>query len=377
MKIAKTSYAAVSLVAAGGLLVAGCGSNADRDGGASSNAPAAKVDGIACAGKPKLRASGSTAQENAVKTFANSYAKTCDGASLDYTGNGSGKGVTEFTGRLTDFGGTDSPLKDAEYTAAKARCGSDAWNLPLVFGPIAVTYNVDGATNVALSGPTLAKIFAGEITKWNDPVIAAENKGAALPDEAITVLYRSDESGTTDNFQKYLGAASDGVWTKGDGKKFNGGVGEGKDGNPGVAAGVKATKGSISYTEWSFAKKQGLSIATIITSAGPEAVELTAATAAKTIEGATLKNGDASHDLVLDTSSFYKPKQAGAYPIILATYEVVCSTYADAETGKAVKSFLKVAASAQNQGQGLSEQGYVPLPASFLTKLNAAIDAIA
>jgi phosphate transport system substrate-binding protein len=294
---------------------------------------------------------------------------------LNYTSNGSGAGVKEFVGNQTDFGGSDSPLdaSKGEVDSAKQRCGSDAWNLPVVFGPIAITYNVPGVSSLVLDGPTAAKIFNGAITTWNDPAIAALNPGTSLPGDPIHVVYRSDESGTSDNFQKYLDAASDGAWGKGAGKTFNGGVGEGAKGNEGTSAAIKGTPGSITYNEWSYAQAQKLSMAKIVTSAGPEPVEISAASVGKTIAGAQVKGQ--GNDLVLDTVSFYKPTTPGSYPIVLATYSIVCSKYPDAEVGKAVRAFLQAAT---GPGQnGLADNGYAPVPAEFQSKLSTAINAIA
>lgn len=235
-----------------------------------------------------------------------------------------------------------------------------------------MTYNVDGVTDLVLDGPTAAKVFNGSVATWDAPEIKALNPNAKLPSEKIAVIFRSDESGTTDNFQLYLDAASDGAWGKGGGKSFNGGVGEGAKGNEGTSAAIKSTKNSITYNEWSFAKAQNLSIAQIVTSASKDPVKLSAESAAKAIDGVKVKGE--GNDLVLDTSSFYKPTVAGSYPIVMATYEVVCSKYADAETSKAVKAFLT---SAVTNGQnGLTEAGYVPLPDAFKTKLTTAINAI-
>jgi len=307
--------------------------------------------------------------------FVNAYEQACPGSTLNYTANGSGAGVNEFVGKQTDFGGSDSPLSQpkGEYDKAQARCGSPAWNLPVVFGPIAVTFNVKGVDSLALDGPTAAKIFNGGITSWDDPAIKALNQGATLPATPIHVVFRSDESGTTDNFQKYLDVASGGAWGKGAGKTFNGGVGEGAKGNDGTSAAIKSTDGSITYNEWSFAQAQKLNMAKIVTSAGPDPVEITSDTVGKTIAGAQVKGQ--GNDLVLDTTSFYKPTQAGSYPIVLATYEIVCSKYPDADTGKAVKAFLQ---STIGAGQnGLADNGYIPIPDSFKSKLTTAVDAIA
>jgi phosphate transport system substrate-binding protein len=371
--------AAVSVLAAGALLLSACGSDenttgtgATTTGGGTAGDTAAKVD---CAGKKSLKASGSSAQANAVTRFVTAYETACSGFTLNYTSSGSGAGVSEFIGGQTDFGGTDSPLnaEKGEVDKAKQRCGgSDAWNLPTVFGPIAVTYNLPGVDGVALDAPTLAKIFNGAVTTWNAPEIAALNAGKTLPGDKINVVFRSDESGTTDNFQKYLDAASDGVWGKGAGKTFNGGIGEGAKGNEGTSAAIKNTPGSITYNEWSYATKQGLQVADIVTAAGPDPVKLSVESAGKSID--TVKIKGQGNDLVLDTSSFYKPTATGAYPIILPTYEVVCSKYPDAEVAPAVKAFLTVATT---DGQkGLQEAGYIPVPDAFKAKLTEAINAI-
>lgn len=343
------------------------------DDNAGTSESAQEVTGVECEGKPRLTASGSSAQNNAMTIFANSYATSCDGKTVDYNSNGSGAGVSEFTGGLTDFAGSDSPLKEEEAVQAEERCESPAWHIPAVFGPIAVAYNLDGV-EVSLSAETLSKIFRGEITNWNDPAIAAENEGVELPDQNITVIYRSDESGTTDNFQKYLEAASEGDWTGGTGKSFAGDTGEGARGNEGVSAAVSQQPGAITYTEWSYAQSEGLGVVDIITPSSPEGVELTAETAGKTIDSARLVNQD-SNDLEIDTSSFYVPEAEGAYPVILPTYEIVCSQYPDAETGAAVKSFLNVAVSEDVQGE-LEGEGYIPVPDAFRDRLTTAIDAI-
>ncbi|MGX9788143.1 phosphate ABC transporter substrate-binding protein PstS [Mycobacterium sp. MMS18-G62] len=373
--IGKALGTTLSATAIAALTLTACGSDnnaSTSSSGASTSGSAAKVN---CAGKKALKASGSSAQANAVTRFVTAYESACSGYTLNYTSSGSGAGVSEFLGGQTDFGGTDSPLNPdkGEVEKAKTRCGgADAWNLPTVFGPIAVTYNLPGVDGLALDGPTLAKIFNGAVTTWNAPEIAALNSGKTLPGDKINVVFRSDESGTTDNFQKYLNAAGGDAWGKGAGKTFNGGVGEGAKGNEGTSAAIKSTPGSVTYNEWSYATKQGLQVADIITSAGPDPVKLSAESAGKSIDAVKIKGQ--GNDLVLDTSSFYKPSVAGAYPIILGTYEVVCSKYPDAEVAPAVKAFLTVATT---DGQkGLQDAGYIPIPDTFKAKLTEAINAI-
>jgi phosphate transport system substrate-binding protein len=352
------------------LVLSGCGS--DNKASAPSGSRGAPPANVSCGGKNALKASGSTAQANAMARFVKAFEQACQGQTLNYTANGSGAGISEFTGNQTDFGGSDSPLSPKEYATAQQRCGSPAWDLPVVFGPIAITYNVNGVTSLNLDGPTLARIFNGGITTWNDAAIQALNAGVTLPAEPIRVVFRSDQSGTSDNFQKYLDTASNNAWGKGAGKTFKGGVGEGAMGNDGTSAAVKRTEGAITYNEWSFAQAQHLSMAKIITSAAPDPVVLNAGSVKKTIASAGIINqGD---DLVLDTISFYRPNQPGSYPIVLATYEIVCSKYSDPQVGMAVKAFLQ---STIGAGQnGLADNGYIPIPDAFKSRLSAAVNAI-
>jgi phosphate transport system substrate-binding protein len=333
--------------------------------------PYAEKPSVDCGGKQNLTASGSTAQASAITHFTKAYQQACPGADLAYTANGSGAGIREFLAGKTDFAGSDSALAGDEVAAAAKRCaGATAWNIPVVFGPIAITFNLASVDVLTLDGSTLAKIFSGAITRWNDPAITALNRSA--PDEAITVIHRSDASGTTDNFQRYLDAASAGAWGKGTGKTFTGGVGQAAKGNEATSATVRDTPGAISYNEYSFAKAQRLSSAQIITPAATAPVPITADTVGKTISTATITGQ--GNDLVLDTSKFYTPTAAGAYPIVLVTYELVCSTYSDPATGQAVRAFLQ---SAVAPGQlKLEDHGYFPLPPDFQSRVAAAANAV-
>ncbi|WP_420108110.1 phosphate ABC transporter substrate-binding protein PstS [Mycolicibacter arupensis] len=361
----------LSIMAAGALVLSGCGSDKNSDTAEKSTSDSATTNGN-CGGADTLKASGSTAQQNAMARFVKVFIDECSDQNVNYTANGSGAGVREFVGGQTDFAGSDVPLDSDDYAAAQQRCESPALNLPVVFGPIAITYNLAGVDTLNLDGPTAAKIFNGTITSWDDAAIKSLNPEATLPSQEIHVVFRSDESGTTDNFQKYLDAASGGAWGKGAGKTFNGGVGEGAKGNDGTAGAIAATEGAITYNEWSFAQAKKLSTAQVITSAGPEPVAISTESVGKTIAGATIKGQ--GNDLVLDTASFYQPTQSGSYPIVLATYEVVCSKYPDAEVGTAVRLFLK---STIGAGQsGLADNGYVPIPEAFKARLASAVDAI-
>ena len=271
--------------------------------------------------------------------------------------------------------GSDSPLSAGagEVDKARARCGgNDAWNLPIVFGALAVTYNLPGVDGLALDGRTLANIFNGAIRTWDDPAIVALNPGKTIPAQPIHVVFRSDESGSTDNFQRYPDAASNGAWGRGAGKAFRGGQGEGAAGNDGTSAALKSTPGAITHNEWSYAVGKGLQVAQIVTPAGPDAVPLNADTAGKAIDGARFTGQ--GNDMVLDLTSFYVPTTPGAYPIVTPTYQIVCSKYPDGGTGDAVKAFLSVVVGAGQNG--LAGNGYIPLPNQFKGRLTDAITAV-
>ncbi|WP_026256456.1 phosphate ABC transporter substrate-binding protein PstS [Mycobacterium sp. 155] len=363
---------ALSATAVAALTLTACGSDNNTGTTSGSSASGTAATSAECGGKNALTAEGSTAQQNAIALFNQAWGQACPGKNLSYNPTGSGAGREQFIAKQVDFAGSDSALSGDQVKAAADRCsGNPAWNLPLVFGPVAVAYNLEGVDKLVVNGEVLAKIFQGQINKWNDPAIAALNAGTNLPDTDIKPVYRSDSSGTTDNFQKYLAAAAPQAWTKGAGSEFQGGAGEGAQKSSGVVQAVQNTPGAIGYVEKGFAEQAKLAAAQIDSGAGP--VALTNDSAAKAIDAAKFA-GD-GNDLVLDLNSLYGSKEAGAYPLVLATYNIVCSKGYDAETSAAVKSFLTVAA---NQGQaGLGDAGYVPLPDAFKQRLLTAVNAIA
>lgn len=367
LSLGKTLATTLSITA---LTLTACGS----DNNVATPAPGGNgsASSAECGGKNSVTAEGSTAQQNAIAEFNKVWSQQCAGKNLSYNPTGSGAGREQFIAKQVDFAGSDSALKGDQIKKAAERCGGNpAWNLPLVFGPVALAYNLKGVDKLVLNADVLAKIFQGQLTKWNDPAIAALNAGTNLPDTAITPIYRSDSSGTTDNFQKYLATAAPQSWTKGDGSEFQGGAGEGAQKSAGVVQAVRATDGAIGYVEKGFAEQAGTPFAQIDSGAG--AVELTDDSAKKAIDAA--KFAAEGNDLTLDLNSLYGTKEPGAYPLVLATYEIVCSKGYDPQTAAAVKSFLTVAA---NDGQqNLSPAGYVPLPDRFKERLLTSVEAIA
>jgi phosphate transport system substrate-binding protein len=343
-------------------------SSADSSAGSGGAAGGAfEAAGFTCA-TGTLRSSGSTAQGKVMAELITSYNAKCGATIGDYGGGGSGKGVTDFVSGQTDFGGSDSALKDDDRAAARdKRCeASDAIDLPMVTGPIAVAYHRSGVGKLVLTPNVLSGIFGGTITTWNDAAISAINPGVTLPDLAISTVHRAEDSGTTDNFTKYLAAA--GGWTFEGGKAWTAPGGIGAQGSDGVAKAVADTEGSIGYVEWGFATQEKLAMAEIDNGSGP--VALTAESAGKAVAAATVVGTDGDLALKLD----YATSEAGAYPIILVTYEIVCAG-GNGDAAPLLKSFLGYAVT---DGQALfADLGAAPLPESIRAQVETAVKALA
>jgi phosphate transport system substrate-binding protein len=369
-----------AVLALGTLSLAACGSDpttTTSPGGetSASGGTASSSSSLACpAGS--LSAEGSSAQSNAITEVITLYNGECgDKATIEYNPTGSGAGIKSFYNGLVDFAGSDSALKteekDGVVESAKAeeRCqGNPALNLPMVVGPVAFAYNVDGVDQLTVTAELLAQIFNGTVKTWNDPKIAALNEGVDLPSEPITVFFRSDESGTTENTTKFLQAAGKGAWKEEPSKAWTG-KGEGKNKSSGVAEGVTSTKNSISYMEWSYARDNNLKIAQLDSGNGP--VELSGESVGKAVAEATVAGSGS--DLALKLK--YADTAAGAYPALLVTYEIVCSKGLAADKTAIVKDFLGYFASEGTQSQ-LEALGYAPLPAELQTKVKSAVDGI-
>ncbi|MGO1950646.1 MAG: phosphate ABC transporter substrate-binding protein PstS [Mycobacteriaceae bacterium] len=361
----RTVTAAAATVAAGSLILTGC-SNSDSDNGgdaAESNYELTNTEG-------ELRGEGASSQQKAIEQFSVAYSSAVPGATLAYNATGSGSGQKQFIADQVDFAGSDSPLDEEQAGQAAERCdGNDAWHLPAVVGPVAVAYNLEGVGELNLSTETVAKIFKGDIKNWNDEAIAAENEGVDLPDKPIDVLYRAEESGTSDNFQSFLKTATDGLWED-EGKTFPTGVGSGAQGSSGVADQVAATDGAITYVESGFATANDLGIANLDFGAGP--TELSPETVNKALD--SVEFSGEGNDLVVDSEALFSMEEEGAYPLALTTYEIVCSAGYDEETAGQVKDFLHTIL--DNQNDQLEEAGYIPLSGSFKEKLETAVDEL-
>ncbi len=363
------------------LALSACGADATApkpepttgDTNTSSESPAPEETGTTAAGS--IAGAGASSQEKAMGGWIATLASVAPDLTVTYEAVGSGGGREQFLSGGVQFAGTDSALKAEEKTAAVDRCfGGEALELPLYISPIAVVYNLPDVTaaNINMSAKTIAEVFSGKITKWNDPAIAAQNEGVDLPDLAIIPVNRSDESGTTENFTEYLAAASEGAWEhEASGDWPISGTQSG-NGTSGLIDTVTGAVGAIGYADASRAGDLG----TVALKVGDAYVPFSAEAAAAVVD-ASPRAADATDKQIvveLDRST----TAAGAYPLVLISYSVACSVY-DTETDATnVKAFLNYVASAE--GQAVAAQadvaGSAPISDALRAEVTAAIDSI-
>jgi phosphate transport system substrate-binding protein len=290
------------------------------------------------------------------------YQQAHPGTAISYAAVGSSAGITRFTGGQADFGATDVPASGADLASAQS---GPALQIPVDLGAVSVAYNVltrNGAP-LKLNGPVLARIFLGQITRWNDPAITALNAGADLPDAYITVVHRSDGSGTTYIFSDYLSAVSP-AWarTVGTGRSLRWPTGYGADGNPGVAAAIGRFAYSIGYVERSYTTGTELGTAAIANQAGayvtPTTRSITADAAAKP-------------GITADDFSIVNQPGPAAYPICGYSWVLISARQQSQVAGEALVSMLSWLT---HDGQSYAATlGYVPLPAAIQQFATAAL----
>lgn len=372
MKLQRMNRRALTLGAlavSGALALTACGSDdTGNTNGGGSSASASNTSAIKCDdAKGQIQASGSSAQKNAIDAWVTAFKAACKDVQINYNPTGSGAGVTTFIQGQTAFAGSDSPLKPEEATAAKKTCGGNAAvDLPMVGGPIAIGYNLDGVDNLVLDASTIAKIFDGKISKWDDEAIQKLNPDAKLPSTKIQAFHRSDESGTTDNFTKYLKAVAPSDWSYSGGKAWQAKGGQSAQGSAGLAQQVNQTPGAISYFELSYATGDIKAVALKTDAATP--AKATVENATKAISSAKVVG--TGSDLALEMN--YKPTADGAYPLTLVTYEILCEKGNKADTLTATKAFLTYIASEDGQKQ-LTAAQYAPIPDEIITKVRSTI----
>ncbi len=343
------------------VLFAGCGKKDDGGGGGTGKTTEGSGNTPAPSGDVTLNASGATFQKAFQEVAIEGYTKAHKGTKINYGGGGSGKGRQDFADQVVDFACTDAPYKEGS-TPPK---GGNFFYIPNVLGAITVSYNLDGV-KLQLSAETLAKIFQREVTKWNDPAIAADNAGATLPDTAIVVARRSDGSGTTENFTKFLTMAGGPGWKLASGSTVAWpNDTQAGNGNGGVAQIVKSTKGAIGYVDLSDAKASGLTYAAIKNQAG-KYVEPTVAATTAAGDGIEVKD-----DLLFTALN---AKGDAAYPITAQSWCMVYEKQTDKAKGTAIKAYFKyMLTDAQAL---LPEIDFAPIPKSLADKALANIEKV-
>nr|WP_237540529.1 phosphate ABC transporter substrate-binding protein PstS [Streptomyces sp. SID4917] len=360
-----------ALAVSGALVLTACGSDDNSKPSDASSKPAASAAAVCEGATGQLLASGSSAQKNAMDLWVKNYMATCPGVEVNYNSSSSGEGIVAFNQGTVGFAGSDSALKPEEVADSKKICeGGQGINLPMVGGPIAIGYHLEGVDSLVLDAPTLAKIFDSKIKSWDDAAIAKLNPDAKLPKKPIQAFHRSEDSGTTQNLGKYLNATAADDWKYEAEKKWPAPGGQSASGSSGVATQVKQVDGAIGYFELSYATSQQISTVKIDTGASAP-VEASSDNASKAIAAATIKG--TGKDLALELD--YATKAEGAYPIVLVTYEIACDTGNKAETLPTVKSFLTYTASDEGQ-KVLSEAGYAPIPAEINAKVRETVASL-
>lgn len=311
-------------------------------------------------GSLQINGAGATFPFPLYSKWFDEYSKVNKDAKFNYQSIGSGGGIKQITEGTVDFGATDAPMTAEEQKNAETKSGTKIHHIPAVLGAVVLTYNVPGLEKLNLTGENIAEIYLGKIKKWNDPKIAKENPDAKLPDKDITVVFRTDGSGTTYIFTDYLGAISPEAKEKiGVSKTAKFEIGQGGKGNEGVTGVVKQLEYSIGYVELIYAIQNKLSYANVKNIEGEFVTP--------TLESVT-KAGDVSAEQMPETltMSIINAKGKGAYPIASYTYLLVYEKHKDQAKGKLVKSFLEWALS---DGQKFAKElGYAPLPANVSKK---------
>ena len=348
-----------------GLSVTACGAGNESSAGSGSGGGAVTLNG-----------GGATSQAKAEGVWRENY-QNDSGNTVNYEEVGSGTGRQNFISKAYDFAGTDSYINDdeGELSDAKTRCGGeDVIEVPAYVSPIAVAFNLPGVTSLNMTSETIANIFNGKITKWNDPAIAADNAGVKLPSTAIATVHRSDDSGTTANFTDYLSKTSNGAWSATPDDtwpKELASVGQGLEGTSGVIGGITDTEGGIGYADDSAVGDLGV----VSVKVGSDFNAPSAEGAAAVVAASPRATGRSAVDMAIDIDRTITDK--GAYPLLLTSYLLACQHYPDAATADAVKAYLSYVVSDAGQQAAADTAGSAPLDSALATEAGSIVGKIA
>ena len=349
LRVQRFTAAGVAFIAIGSFTAA-CGSSGG--GGSSSSSLSGTLNG-----------SGSTFQLTFQQAAISAFKSVQPGITVNYGGGGSGKGRTDLSSNVVQFAGSDSPIPSDETASFK---GKTVLYFPVIMGPITMSYNLSGVSKLHLSARVIAGIFGGRIKTWNDPAIAADNPGAGLPGTPITITVRSDSSGTTANFTKFLVEAAGSAWPLGTNSTITWPATSRKaSGNSGVAQIVKSTPGAIGYVDYATAKASGLAFASVKNKDGNYV--------APSPESAAL----AASQVAVKPDETFSAVWAGgdlSYPITYQSWDLVYAKQPNANDAEMLRAYLGYLLGA---GQELLPQlGYAPLPSSIDQQAQAQLTKI-
>lgn len=353
--------------------VAACGDNTaattDNSSSSDSTSKSTPISG-------NFSGAGASSQQASVEAWIAGFQGTNPEAKIAYNPSGSGAGVQTFLTGATAWAGSDKALADDEVEQSKSVCTEGtAFDVPVYISPIAVVFNLKGVSDagkhINMDAATIAKIFDGKITKWNDPAIADQNKDLKLPDTAITVVHRSDKSGTTQNFVSYFKDVTPDNWTYDLSENWPNEVGQGAKGTSGVISTVKQADGTIGYADFS----QVGDLGTVAVKVGDKYNEISAEAGSKVI-GDSKQDDTVKGDNRIVIKINHATEAEGAYPIVLVSYDIVCPAYKDTKQAEFAKAWLTYVTSDEGQKAAQDAAGTAPLPSSLKSEITKSIEAI-
>ena len=353
--------------------LAACGDNtAAPTGDNTGNSNTSSAEAIS----GEFKGAGASSQQAAVEAWVAGSQGTNPDAKIGYDPSGSGAGVSTFLTGATAWAGSDASLSADQIEQSKSVCASGtAFDIPVYISPIAVVFNLKGVSDegkhVNMDAETIAKIFDGKITTWNDPAIQDQNPDLELPATPITVVHRSDKSGTTQNFVSYFIDTVPDAWPYELSENWPNEVGQGAKGTSGVISTVQQADGTIGYADFS----QVGDLGTVAVKVGEEYVEISAEAGSKVIDDSELDSSAEGENRVVVKLN-HNTSAEGAYPIVLVSYDIACPAYKDADTAKFVKSWLTYVVSEEGQQTASQNAGSAPLPDSLRETVMQSIDAI-
>jgi phosphate transport system substrate-binding protein len=361
-----TRATVLSVALAGTLALSACGA-ANESAAAGEGSDGGSTQELS----GDLVGAGASSQQAAMEAWQAGFQGEYPDVNFSYDPVGSGGGREQFVAGATDFAGSDAALDDEELATAQERCaGGEIFELPNYISPIAVIFNLEGVEELNLSPATIAGIFTGAITTWNDPAIAADNPDASLPASPITPVHRGDDSGTTDNFTDYLFQTAGEVWTAEPDGEWPLEGGEAANGTSGVVGVVESTVGAITYADASRAGDLGV----VNVAVGDDFVAPTPESAAAVVENSPAVEGRGEYDFAIEVNR--QTEGSGEYPVVLVSYHIGCIQYDDEETANNVRAFIEYVISEDGQQTAAENAGNAPISDTLREQAQGAVEAI-